>query len=452
MNIKEIRELYFKAYNDNKDYVDSRIAEGIEKHRKGACRIRFTDDDGNPLAGKKVKLTQKTHDFKYGANIFMLDEFKEEEYNKEYRRFFKEYFNLATVPFYWGDLEPEEGKPRYPADSPKIYRRPAPDLCVDYCEENGILPKLHCLVYDKFIPEWLHDLPLDEVKAKYGERFRQIAERYSGRMLEFEVINEVLCEEHWPYKSALSEERDIIEWSFETARKYFPDEVLVINEANPIQKLAHEDYRTPYFMMVENALLNGAEIDKIGLQNHFFAGAACPTPEAFDRDLRSDGWLKMNDPTAYFKGLDVMAELGLPLELTEVTVPTFGDGEEAEELQADMLKLWYSVWFSHPAVDSVVYWNTVDGYAYVVEGENRCWNENNCQGGLWHHDLTPKKSADMLKKLFDEEWHTDLELTTDANGYVDFRGFYGEYDGEIDGMEFDIEIHKNDNNRWEIIA
>lgn len=452
MNIKELRELYFKAYNDNKDYVDTRIAEGIEKHRKGACRIRFTDDEGKPLANKNVKLTQKTHDFKYGANIFMLDEFKEEEYNKEYRRFFKEYFNLATVPFYWGDLEPEEGKPRYPANSPKIYRRPAPDLCVDYCEENGIMPKLHCLVYDKFIPKWLHDLPLDEVKAKYEERFRQIAERYSGRMFEFEVINEVLCEEHWPYKSVLSEERDIIEWSFETARKYFPDEVLVINEGNPIQKLAQEDYRTPYFMMVENALLNGAEIDKIGLQNHFFAGAGCQTPEAFDRDLKSDGWLKMNDPMTYFKGLDVMAELGLPLELTEVTVPTFGDGEEAEELQADMLRLWYSVWFSHPAVDSVVYWNTVDGYAYVVSDGTRCWNENNCRGGLWHKDLTPKKSAEMLKRLFDEEWHTDLELTTDANGYVDFRGFFGEYDGEIDGMDFDFEIHKNDNNRWEIIA
>jgi GH35 family endo-1,4-beta-xylanase len=250
----------------------------------------------------------------------------------------------------------------------------------------------------------------------------------------------------------LSEERDIIEWSFETARKYFPDEVLVINEANPIQKLAREDYRTPYFMMVENALLNGAEIDKIGLQNHFFAGAGCQTPEDYERDLKSDGGLKMNDPTAYFKGLDVMAELGLPLELTEVTVPTFGDGEEAEELQADMLKLWYSVWFSHPAVDSVVYWNTVDGYAYVVKDGSRVWNENNCRGGLWHKDLTPKKSAEMLKALFNEKWHTDLELTTDKNGYIDFRGFFGEYEGEIDGMEFDFEIHKNDNNRWEILA
>ncbi|MFQ8951870.1 MAG: hypothetical protein ACLR56_01910 [Oscillospiraceae bacterium] len=31
----------------------------------------------------------------------------------------------------------------------------SPELCTEYCEENGIMPKLHCLVYDKFIPEWL---------------------------------------------------------------------------------------------------------------------------------------------------------------------------------------------------------------------------------------------------------------------------------------------------------
>lgn len=63
----------------------------------------------------------------------MLDEFETEEKNRAYREVFKDTFNLATVPFYWSDLEPERGKPRYTADSPKIYRRPATDLCVDYC-------------------------------------------------------------------------------------------------------------------------------------------------------------------------------------------------------------------------------------------------------------------------------------------------------------------------------
>ena len=234
-------------------------------------------------------------------------------------------------------------------------------------------------------------------------------------------------------------------WSFNTARKYLPDETLVINEGNPIQDLARMDYRQPYFMMIENALLKAVQIDKIGLQNHSFTGVTSHTPEEYEKSVRSG--FGMNNPTLYFKGLDVIAELGLPLEITEITVPTFGDTEEDEELQADMLKLWYSVWFSHPAVDTIVYWNTVDGYAYVGDSN---WIENNCRGGLWHHDLTPKKSAIMLKKLFGEIWHTDLELTTDKNGYVEFRGFFGEYNAETDGEDFEIAIHKNESSSYEL--
>ena len=129
MTAQEKRELYMKAYMDHKDEVDARIADGIEKNRKGWCKVRLTDENGKPVSGKKIKLTQKNHDFKYGANIFMLDEFQDDADNAEYRRFFKEYFNLATVPFYWDGLEPTEGKPRYDKDSEKIYRPRAGALC-----------------------------------------------------------------------------------------------------------------------------------------------------------------------------------------------------------------------------------------------------------------------------------------------------------------------------------
>ena len=448
ITIEEKRNLYLGDYEKNKNDIDAKISEGIEKYRKGYCRIRIIDGNGNPISGKTIKLTQKTHDFKYGANIFMLDEFESEKDNAEYRRFFKEHFNLATVPFYWDALEPQEGKPRYDKNSEKIYRRPAPDLCVDYCEENGILPKLHCLVYDKFTPEWLQKLPLDEVKKKYEERFRQIAERYSGRMYEFEVINELLLEKDWNLKTELSDTKDIIEWSFNLARKYFPNEVLVINEGNPISGLSRDDYRNPYYMMIENSLQKGTPIDKIGLQNHMFTGAMAKTPEQYESAVRNFD-RRMCNPKSIWKGLDVISELGLPLELTEVTIPTLGDTIEDEELQADMLKLWYSVWFSHPAVETIVYWNTIDGYAYD-DGQN--WNENNCRGGLWHHDLTPKKSAEMLKKLFNEIWHTDLELITDKDGYIDFRGFYGDYIAETDDGNFEISVHKNENNSYEIVV
>ena len=89
----------------------------------------------------------------------------------------------------------------------------------------------------------------------------------------------------------------------------------------------------------------------------------------------------------------------------------------------------------------------MDGYAYAG---NSNWNENNCRGGLFHHDLTPKKSALMLKRLFGEIWHTDLERPTDKNGYVEFRGFYGDYAVESDEAKFEIGLHKNEGNSFEL--
>lgn len=443
---KENRKIWMKYAEESKDLLEGRAADAIEKYRKGWCKLRFVDMEGKPIAGKKVTVNQATHDFKYGANIFMLDEFQSPEDNAAYRENFKKYFNLATVPFYWDGLEPTEGKPRFAKDSEKVYRRPAPELCVEYCEESGIDAKLHCLVYENFVPDWLPKSDMAAMEKKYEERFRQISERFSGRMLEFEVINELLCEHGWTTQSVISKKHDIIEWSFDLARKYFPNETLVINESNPIIDGTWKNYRAPYFLLVENALLKGVEIDKIGLQHHDFCGATATTDEAYEKAVMNGG--KMFCPQRLFKGLDVFAEFGLPLELTEITIPTFGETEEDEELQADLLEVLYTVCFGHPAVDTVVYWNVPDGYAYAAQGRN--WNENQCRGGLWHHDLTPKKSAERLWELFNKKWHTDLELTTDENGYVEFRGFYGDYTAEIDDSVADFGIHKNTDNCIEI--
>ena len=111
-------------------------------------------------------------------------------------------------------------------------------------------------------------------------------------------------------------------------------------------------------------------------------------------------------------------------------------------MQADLLEILYTVWFSHPAMNNIVYWNVPDGYAH---DNGSGWNENNCRGGLWHHDLTPKRSALRLKKLIDEIWHTDEELVTDDGGFAEFRGFYGSYNVCIENFSKEFMLRKNEN-------
>lgn len=49
-----------------------------------------------------------------------------------------------------------------------------------------------------------------------------------------------------------------------------------------------------------------------------------------------------------------------------------------------------------------------------------------------------------------EKWHTDLELTTDENGEIQFRGFYGDYTVEVDGEEYEFTLHKNESGSFEL--
>ena len=58
---REPRKVLENIYAE-KEYMDKRVKEGIEKNRKGDMKIRITKD-GKPLPGAKIKITQTTHDF-----------------------------------------------------------------------------------------------------------------------------------------------------------------------------------------------------------------------------------------------------------------------------------------------------------------------------------------------------------------------------------------------------
>lgn len=411
------REKVLAPFERKRAYMEDRIEQGIEANRKGFATLRFATPDKRPLQDVHVEIKQKTHDFKYGANLFMLDEFKEKEQNDDYKRLFAEAFNIATLPFYWDTLEPEQGKPRFAKDSPKVYRRPAPDLCLEYCEANGIQPKAHCLNYCSFVPKWVPQEIAAE-KRLLDKRFRELAERYSHRIPDWEVTNETW----WGYNHRFPfyNEPDFVEWSFETAQRYFHANRLIINEAHSrIWDSAHfYGNRSPYYMQIERALAKGARIDSIGMQFHMF----------YREEDEAAQTAQFYDPERIFDVLDCYAKLGRPIQITELTIPAYRWIAEDEEIQAEILKNLYSIWFSHPAMEAIIYWNLVDGFAHgTVPGDMKA-GENYYHGGLVRHDFTPKPSYLAVKELFGKTWRTCLSLDSGNSSTLMFKGFYGEYE------------------------
>ena len=76
--------------------------------------------------------------------------------------------------------------------------------------------------------------------------------------------------------------------------------------------------------------------------------------------------------------------------------------------------------------------------------------ENYYYGGLLRFDLSPKPAYFRIKELLQKKWHTETELITDEKGNVDFRGFFGDYDIEIEtsaGVERKtVNLSKNGKN------
>ena len=124
----QVPAAYTKLWSD--PAVAGRLQRDIEKYRKGDATIDITGQDGRPLAHATLEVRQLTHEFLFGCNLFVLDQLATPELNRKYAAAFTGLFNFATVPFYWRDLEPQQGQPRFAADAPYLWRRPPPDRLV----------------------------------------------------------------------------------------------------------------------------------------------------------------------------------------------------------------------------------------------------------------------------------------------------------------------------------
>ena len=442
------RKEVLKYFEQSKDFFENIIYPNIEKYRKGSIKLSFKDEKGNPILCESIKIKQISHEFKFGANLFMLDELETDEKNQAYKDYFKNVFNMATLPFYWNSLEEEKGQLRYDKNSYKFYRRPPIDLCMEFCEKNGIEPREHALAYEHHFPAWLKDSSIEEIKSALEVRYKQIADRYAKRIPTIEVTNEML----WGHNDCVTpfyNDPSYINWCFEKAEKYFPHNQLVVNEYT--DAFWGDNCRTTdrYYAYTEAAILKGARIDAIGAQYHIF--------ESREREMEKSSYLY--NPRELYNHMDMYSNLVNALQVTEITIPAYSNNKEDEEIQAELIKYLYTVWFSHPAMEQIVYWNLVDGYAYVANPTpekirnsqgNMSLGENVFYGGLLNFDLTPKPAYRMLDNLINKVWSTEI-CDEIAESEYEFRGFYGKYEievqvnGETKKAIFDLSKYKSDN-------
>jgi GH35 family endo-1,4-beta-xylanase len=123
------------------------------------------------------------------------------------------------------------------------------------------------------------------------------------------------------------------------------------------------------------------------------------------------------------------ARFGVPLHFTETTIVSGKHGWqlrdrgqpwdttlEGEEEQAREVERFYTMLYSHPAVEAITWWDFSD---------NGAWQ--GAPAGFLRKDMSPKPAYEVLRKLIKEKWWTKTSTKTDEQGEATFRGSLGNY-------------------------
>jgi len=369
----------------------------IQKHRTAEATLRFVDARGRPLGGLEATVRLTRHAFKLGCNAYRLGRLKRPQLGRDYETRFAALLNYATLPFYWGGYEPARDQTRVDAL----------ELMADTCARHGIATKGHPLVWHQVYPGWAKRLEDAEVLERLEARVKDIVYRFQGRIEIWDVVNEATVSHRhanavgrWiKRRGAAACVADALRWA---------------HSSNPEATLLYNDFNvSPAFEKLVAALKRRkAPVHTIGIQSHMHRGT-WPLAKAW----------RVCESYARFK---------LPLHFTELTVLsgplkkdhdwhkrrtdwlTTPDGEKA---QAHYAERFYTVLFSHPAVEAVTWWDFSD---------NGAWQ--GAPAGLVRADMSPKPLYERLATLFHKRWTTNAKATTDRSGKATVRGFFGEHE------------------------
>jgi endo-1,4-beta-xylanase len=379
----------------------------IRQHRSADAHVTITLD-GEPLAGREVRLEQTRHRFLFGCTGFELMDHAngtsaDPEADARNAELWEGLFNFATLPFYWGRFEPERGKP---ATEP--LRKAA-----QWFADRGHPVKGHPLAWHTVSAPWLLDLENEEIARVQVERIKREVGDFAGVIDMWDVINEVVIMPIFDkYDNGITRIcRDIgripmVRMVFDAAREAGPNAVLLLNDF---------DMSAAYECLIEGVLEAGVKIDALGLQSHMHQGywGEEKTEAILDRFSRYGLPIHFTE-TTILSGEPMPPEIE---DLNDHVVDSWPSTPEGEARQADEIERHYRTLLAHPSVEAVTYWGMFDKGMWL-----------GAPGGFVRLDGTPKPSYDRLHHLVNEEWGTPATtLATDHEGRLRFNGFLGDY-------------------------
>jgi GH35 family endo-1,4-beta-xylanase len=234
---------------------------------------------------------------------------------------------------FWDQITPEnEGKWGVVEPNRDQYNWSGLDAAYNYAMQNNIPFKQHTFIWGAQAPNWIHNLSASEQAAEIEEWIRDFCARYPNTAM-IDVVNEAIPT-HQPAAFARNAFGD--NWiirSFQLARQYCPNAVLILNDYNVLS------WDTDAFINLARPVVEAGVVDALGEQAH-----------GLESWSRSDIERKLNQ----------VAALGLPIYITEYDVARTNDQEQLQIMQTQ-----FPLFHDHPSVAGITLWGYVVGSTWV---------------------------------------------------------------------------------------
>ncbi|WP_455170591.1 endo-1,4-beta-xylanase, partial [Aegicerativicinus sediminis] len=356
----------------------------IENLRKKDFILKFVSD-GKPLVNQPFSISLKNHSFPFGAAINAKDVV---EGNMKYN-LFKENFNLAVFE---NDLKIKSWYRGKNAETTK--------KAMEILKSDGIDLKGHVLIWPGFnylTNEYRQQKNNPEaIKSLMGEHVQTMLVETKGYTTQWDVVNEAYTNQDL---QNITGSEEILFDGFKMAKKLQPSSARFTNEYGIISKGGIDSKKQEwYYNFIKRIDENtGGLVDGIGIQCH----------------IGSD----LTSPERVLKILTYYGSLGKKISISEFTMD-IQDPQLREQYTRDFM----IAAFSHPNVSEFLFWGYMEEESKKVD----IFKSNGEIGSMGKAYFGLVKGA----------WHTKFNASTDNQGYIKNRGFFGtyEYQTVVDGQ------------------
>lgn len=395
-------------------------ADRIEAHRKGPMRIHIFDSNGNPVPDAEVEVQFMKHAYHFGSAVRAAMLVNESADREMYRSKVLELFNQAGPlnAFKWPAWEGNWGTQNFGEDVALG--------AAQWMKENGLYTRAHVMVWpsDRHLPNSMQALIPDDNPANTDPAAEQLVLDHIADIGaasepfidEWDVLNEPF--DNHDLMDAFGNEV-IVDW-FNAARAVLPTQPLYLNDYSILSGGGRNaDHQQHYEDTLQFLVDNNAPITSMGMQGHFNNS---PTPIPILWDV-------LERYATLFPDLEI--------RVTEFTVDT-----EDEAMQADYLRDFFTLLFSHPNTVGIQHWGFWEG-------------QTQSNAALFRSNWEAKPNGQAYIDLVFGEWWNDFNGKSNESGSFSERGFYGDYQvsAKLNGIETSTEFSllKNEDSAFTLI-